>query len=200
MSLTSSQARIQYTLTGAGQTLTVPFKFIAAGDLAVVKTVLGLDSLLTRGSDYTVTGGGGVPATGAVIMIAGTAGDTITIYRAADLTQPSVYASNDAFPAKTTETAFDRIAMQVQQIGLKLARALRIPITNADTQTGELILTQRAGKLVAFDGSGNVNLDIARDDVNRIIVANPVNSLTRVVDYGSIGDPVSAIVDYGSIV
>lgn len=157
MSLSSSQARVQYTLSGSGQTLTVPFKFIAAADLTVIKTVAGVDTILVLNSNYTVTGGGSLPATGAVVMTAGTSGDIITIYRNADLTQPSVYASNDAFPAKTTETALDRVTMMVQQLGLLVRRSLRIPVSAAETNDLGAVATRR-GKVVGFDANGAPSL------------------------------------------
>lgn len=154
MSLSSSQARVQYTLSGSGQTLTVPYKFIAGSDLGVVKTPAagGADVPLVLNTDYTVSGGGSLPATGAITLTAGATGDIITIYRNAQILQPAVYAPNDAFPAKTTETALDRVTMEVQQLGLLTERALRLPI--ARPATGELTTGTWANKMLGFDANG----------------------------------------------
>lgn len=152
MSLSSDTARVQYTLTGSGQTLTVTFKFLAPTDFAVIKTVGIVDTTLNLNTDYTVTGGGSVAATGAVIMTAGATGDIITIYRNAQITQPSVYDNNGAFPAKTTETSLDRTVMAVQQLGLRVARALRLPISRGEL--GELLPATWASKILGFDVNG----------------------------------------------
>lgn len=156
MSLTSPQARVQYTLTGSGQTLTVPFKFINSTDLGVLSTVAGVDTTLSLGADYTVAGGGSEPATGTITLTAGTTGDVITISRNLNFTQPSVYTSNDAFPAKTTETALDRVTMAVQAIALRVARAIRFQLSSAET--ADITVQARKNKMLGFDANGDVAL------------------------------------------
>lgn len=157
MSLSSDQASVQYTLSGSGQTLTVSFKFLAAADLSVIKTVAGADTALVLNTDYTVTGGGSLPATGAVVMVAGAAADVITIYRNAQILQPAVYAPNDAFPAKTTETSLDRAVMAIQQLALLVKRTLRIPVSGSETtDLGDK--ATRASKIVGFDANGTAVL------------------------------------------
>jgi hypothetical protein len=153
MSLSSDTARIQYTLSGSGQTLAVPFKFIAAADLSVISTAsTGVDTTLVLNTNYTVAGGGSIPTTGTITMVAGASGDIITIYRNASILQPSVYANNDAFPAKTTETSLDRAVMQIQQLDLAVDRSIRLPVSNASISP--LPLPTWKNKLLGFDANG----------------------------------------------
>lgn len=153
MSITSTVARIQYTLSGAGQVLIVPFKFINATDLAVVKTVSSVDTPLVISTNYTVALDGTAPNTGTVTMIGGTSGDIITIYRDADLTQPASFISNDRFPASTNETGLDRGVGYTQQHDLQIERALRVPVTNG--VQAPLTLAARTSKYLAFDSNGD---------------------------------------------
>jgi hypothetical protein len=81
MSIASSTSRVQYTLTGTGQTLSVPFYFLESGHLKVIRTKAdGTITTLVLSTDYTVTGAG-VEAGGSITMITGAATDVITIKR-----------------------------------------------------------------------------------------------------------------------
>lgn len=156
MSITSSVARIQYTLSGAAQTLAVPFKFVAGADLTVVSTVAGVDTTLALNTNYTVTLDGVAPNTGKVIMAAGVSGDVITIYRNAAIQQPTSFVSNDRFPATTQETGLDRLTMMIQQLDLRVNRSLRIPV--AGNEATEMALASRKNKLTGFDNNGDLAL------------------------------------------
>lgn len=48
--------------------------------------------------------------------------DTIRIYRYMPLEQPQDYQAAGPFPSHETETALDRLAMQIQQVNLRIAR------------------------------------------------------------------------------
>lgn len=198
MAISSQNSRVQYTLTGSGQTLSVPFYFLEAGDLQVIFTnpATLADTVLTLNTDYTVSGAG-VAAGGSITLTAGSAGDIMTIARAGQLVQPAPFAYNAQFPASTVEKAADRLTMLVQQLQLLLKRALRLPVTAAEQ--GELSGASRADKLIGFDASGNVDLTLGLDAVRTIVIANPVAALTDVTDYGTLSDPVTDVADYGAI-
>lgn len=197
MAISSQTARVQYTLSGPGQTLSVPFPFLDAADLQVISTNPGtlLDTTLGLNTGYTVSGAGSSSG-GSITLSAGASGDIITIARGGQLVQPAPFAYNAQFPASTVEKAADRLTMLVQQLQLLLKRALRLPVSAAEQ--GEVGGSSRSDKLIGFDSSGNVNLDVSRSQVQRIIIANPVAALTSVTDYGSTGDSTTAIVDYGA--
>jgi hypothetical protein len=199
MAISSQTARVQYTLTGSGQTLAVPFPFLAASDLAVISTnpVTGLDTVLTLNTNYVVTGTGA--GSGAVRLLRGMVGDVITITRGAQLVQPAPFSYNSQFPAATVEQVADRLTMLVQQVLVAAKRALRLPLSSGDV--GELTTVARAGKLVAFkEGTGALDLTLSLEALRTLVIANPVAALSSVTDYGSISDEVTDVADYGSIV
>lgn len=155
MSLTSETRRVQYTLSGSGQTLPVTFKFFAAGDLKVTKTVSGVDTTLVLNTDYSVTGGGTPAATGSVVMVAGANGDVITISGNATQTQGTDLTNNGPLPAETLTAMVDRLTMLVQQVTLSQKRSLRVPVSAGEQ--AEPTLAQRASAIVAFDADGDLD-------------------------------------------
>lgn len=155
MSISAETARIQYTLTSTGQTLAVPFYFLASADLKVVKTDpdTDLDTTLTLTTDYSVTNAGN-PAGGSVTMevAAGAVDDIITIYRNDAITQPATYPSTGQFPSATVEQSQDRLTMLLQQLSLELKRTPRVAITKAEQA---VIGSSFLGKMVGVDADGN---------------------------------------------
>ena len=152
--ISSTQALTQATLTGAGQTIAISWPFLASSDLTVIQTRSGVDTLLVLNTDYTVTGGGIIPAAGNVVMVAGLNGDIITVYRSVPLTQTTQLTTLSAIPAKTLETTYDRLVMQIQELQNSVQHALRVPLTN--DATSDMALANRKGNVVGFDSSGNL--------------------------------------------
>jgi hypothetical protein len=189
---------VQYTLTGSGQTLAVPFYFLAAADLVVLKTnaVTLADTTLVLNTDYTVSGAGAAVG-GSITLSAGASGDIITIVRNGQVVQPVPFAYNGQFPSSTVEQVADRITMLVQQLREEVKRALRLPLSSAEQS--ELGAADRRDALVGFDLSGNVDLSLSLDALRTIVIANPVAALTEVTDYGTLSDPVTDVADYGTI-
>lgn len=129
-----------------------PYRFFDSADLEVVQTILGVDTILSLGTHYTVTGADD-PAGGSItILAAPVVGTTITIYGATPETQETNYVASDNFPAESHEEALDRLTVLVQQIRLLTSRCIRLPLTSADM--GELTVAARAGKFVSFDANG----------------------------------------------
>lgn len=157
MSISSQTSRVQYTLTSLGQTLSVPFYFLEAADLAVVKTIDGVDTTLTRNTHYSVTGEGN-PAGGSITLttLAAPIGTVITIYRGAAFTQPSQFTANGQFPSATVEQSLDRLTMLVQQLREEVNRAYRVPLTEDAFEPAPLAdLVQRVlDELGEWEGGG----------------------------------------------
>jgi hypothetical protein len=166
MSISSETRRIQYTLSGSGQTLTVPFYFLAPLDLAVVRTSANVDTTLTIVTDYTVANAGN-PSGGTITLVAGTAGDIITIYGIATQTQGTDLTNNGPLPAATLTQMVDRLTILSQQQELTLKRTVRVPVSNGE-QT-ELSKTDRAGSLIAFDGNGNLSTAFGQTYYNNVV-------------------------------
>lgn len=130
MALTSEQRLVQYTLTGSGQVLAVPFKFADATELKVTKTVAGVNTVLVLTTDYSVTGGGIPYATGNVTLVAGIIGDVVTIEGAATETQPNDLNSGGAPSYAALTGMLDRLTTLVQQVKLQADRSVRASNTD----------------------------------------------------------------------
>lgn len=159
MSIATSTAKIQYTLASGAQALPVPFYFLEDAHIKVIKSG-SPDLVLTKGTDYTITGATDDDG-GTVTTIAGTvadlqAGDIITIKRDIAITQTVNYVYNDRFPAETHERALDKLTMIVQQLKEVTDRSVQFPETEV-AGTGNIMpaAADRAAKLFGFDASGN---------------------------------------------
>lgn len=156
MTVSTSTARIHYAGDGESTVFAVPFPFFAADDLVVVSrnAASGAESVLARGDDYTVAGGGG--AAGSVTALAAPgAGSEWHILRATPDTQTADYRDHDAFPAALHEAALDRAALRSAELRDALGRTLRFPRTDPAAIGAEIPPAPvRAAHLLGFDGSG----------------------------------------------
>lgn len=132
MSLSTTVNKAQFNGSGTSGPFTFNFRFLANSHITVIKTnSAGADTTLTETTDYTLTGVGSY-AGGSVTLVAALAsGEKLTIVRSVPLTQPTDLRNQGAFFAEVHEDAFDRLCMQVQQVGESIDRAVRVPITSS---------------------------------------------------------------------
>jgi hypothetical protein len=152
MSVSTTTAKVAYTLSSTTQTLSVPFYFLESSHLKVIKTVSGADTVLTIGTNYTVTGagnnaGGSITLTGTGVAI----GNVITIRRDVPITQLVDYVYNDKFPADTHERALDKLTMIAQSLNEQAGRSLRF--SEGESVDATLGLEDRKGKFLFFDAT-----------------------------------------------
>jgi hypothetical protein len=155
MSVSTTTAKVAYTLSSTTQTLSVPFYFLESNHLKVIKTVSGADTVLTIGTNYTVTGagnnaGGSITLTGTGVAI----GNVITIRRDVPITQLVDYVYNDKFPAETHERALDKLTMIAQAFSEQAGRTLRFG--ESEALDGTLNLAARKGKVPTFNATTGV--------------------------------------------
>jgi len=125
-----------------------------------VKTVWSM------GTQYTVTGGksGSLPATGTVTVDPSyslVTGEKLLIERVTAQTQETVHNSNDAFPPKTVEGAYDHATLLAQEAAFAAKRGLKQGIVDY-LANGELeIPAPEGGKVLGWnaDGDGFENYD-----------------------------------------
>jgi hypothetical protein len=83
----------------------------------------------------------------------------VTILRETDFLQTTDYANNDILDAETLEAAFDKLTMMCQQVKNLADKAIGFDETVNESETTSLKLAagtgDLAGKLLAFDDSGN---------------------------------------------
>ena len=154
MTVSSSTAKAgPYAGAGLPGPFTVPFRFLAASHLQVIKTsTAGIDAVLTLTTDYTVAGVGA--ASGSVTLTAPLeAGERLTIIRNAPFTQLADYVNNDAFPAESHEDALDLLTMQTQQLKERSDAALTLPATVTGVDTD--LPTPESNKLIGWNQAGN---------------------------------------------
>lgn len=196
MSISSQTARVQYTITSLGQTLSVPWYFLANGDLRVILNDDD-DNPLVITTHYSVTGAGN-QAGGSITLTSGAAAvdDVITIHRAGNLVQPASYPLSGPFPSATTEQSQDRLTMLIQQIKLMVERCIRVPLSS--DAVDPFAKADRKGKLVGFDEtSGDPELVDTEDLVQEVVESVEAQDLNVQVgiftpeQFGAVGDNVT---------
>lgn len=116
MTVASDVLSVDHDTDGSTVDFPIPFYFIANTDIVASLITAGVSSPLTNGTDFTVTGAGGQNGGTLTTANVEAAGSTLHIERLVALTQETQYQQNDAFPAKTTEKALDKLTMMVQQV------------------------------------------------------------------------------------
>tara|TARA_A100001515_G_scaffold46005_2_gene36042 strand:- start:3345 stop:5342 length:1998 start_codon:yes stop_codon:yes gene_type:complete len=151
MTVSVKRNKVQYTGDNSTTAFSVTFPYTESSQ---VKVFLG-STLQTITTHYTLTTPG---ATGTVTF--GTApgsGVIVSLIRETDYLQGVDYVNNDALDAETLEKAFDKLTMMAQQLDAKIDASVGFDETVAGTTSLKLAsdATDLAGKLLAFDDSGN---------------------------------------------
>lgn len=158
MSIATSTAKVQYTLSSAVQALPITFYFLVNAHIKAIRARAGVaDYVMVLGTDYTLAGAGD-EAGGTLTTIATNlqAGDKVTIKRDISFTQETNYVYNDKFPAEVHETALDKLTMMTQQLKEVTDRAVQFPESEV-AGTGNIMpaAAGRAAKILGFDATGN---------------------------------------------
>jgi hypothetical protein len=161
MSIQSTALRADYTGNGLTRVFVVPFYFIEADHVKILRTdnVTSSVTVLNLDTDYTLDGVGSVYGGAATLGTAPTFTQKITILRNIPYEQLTHYVENDPFPAASHEFALDKIVMQIQQLAEIVSRCVKVK----DSETCNVTLpsvADRAGKFLTFDSSGNVQTSV----------------------------------------
>lgn len=153
MTIVSTTVSISYAGDGSSTSFSVPFIFFGPDEIGVyAQTAAGVQTTLTRGVDYSVTGGSG--STGSIVMnVAPASGSTLIIRRRTARTQQVDYTDYDPFPAGTHEGAVDRLTAQTQETDESINRTIRKPFGTATINA--LPVGTGYGQFLSFDVSGN---------------------------------------------
>ncbi|WP_374651079.1 hypothetical protein [Rhizorhabdus sp.] len=166
VTVSTTTCEIEY-IESAGATYPVPFRFLAATDLVVTRTVNGEIFTLTYGGDYTVDGADAELGGSITRITAASVGATLRIERRTALIQPTNYTDGDRFPAESHERGLDRVTLAAQDTNGKLDRAVLVP-------RGETIGTLprrgvRAAKVLGFDDQGNPTTGPKIRDLEQVV-------------------------------
>lgn len=129
MAVQNDTSRIQYN--GNNSTVNayaIPFPFFENAHIrCVITTSAGVDSELTLGSGFTLTGAGN-PSGGSLLTVVAVPNTSkVTIFRNVPATQTTSYQEGGDFPAASHERALDKLTMLTQQLGRSVARSLKVP-------------------------------------------------------------------------
>jgi uncharacterized protein YjbI with pentapeptide repeats len=156
MTISSQTGRQGYAGNGVTPNFPVPFKFYSNSDVLVIRqSALGIDTLLTEGVNYTITGAGSESGGEIVITPIPAVGESVSVILDPALLQETDYISNDPFPAETHERALDRLTQMMIRTRDLVARTFRVP--DGDQTTLDVLpgAAERANTYLTFDNNGD---------------------------------------------
>jgi hypothetical protein len=156
MTISSTADRISYAGNGSTAAFNFPYLFFADADLAVILVVdsTGVETTQTLTTDYTITGSGDQSG-GTVTMVTEPAsGETLVIYRDADITQGLDLVENDPFPSDLVEQQFDKLTQAAQKLNTWADRTAKL--TDGDTSSFDPTLpsTHTADTALVINAAG----------------------------------------------
>ncbi len=155
MTISSDTSSVVFSTDGSSTVFEIPFYFLR--DTHLLVDLIAKNGVLTPldlGSDYNVEGAGNQSGGALSTVLTYAPGFQLRIYRNVPATQETEYQQNDAFPAKTTEKALDKLTMLAQQALAGVINSLRFPLSEYGTDGTLPSASQRAGYLLGFDSSG----------------------------------------------
>jgi hypothetical protein len=160
MTVSSSTNRVSYAGNGSTTVFPYTYKIFDEDDLTVIlRAANGTETVQTITSQYTVSGVGDAGGGNVTMLTAPAAGTTLVILREQDLVQGLDIVPNDPFPADSLEGALDKLTFMVQQHEETLGRTIKASRTNTIAGSEFTIsAADRANKVFAFDGSGDVSI------------------------------------------
>jgi hypothetical protein len=173
MTVTTTANSISYVGNGTTTVFAFPYVFFVPSDLVVtlIITATGVPVVpapVLNGAatyDYTVSGtvAHGEYASGGTVTFntAPLSTHTVSIVRAVAPTQTVTLIDNTKFPADTVNTEFDKLTVLAQQALSVTSNvdttALQIPDNEVGLTVVAAPAASRAGKLLLWDGSGNLS-------------------------------------------
>ena len=163
MTVTSTNQKVQFNGDGSTTVFAYNFKIFASSDLSVIlRSAAGTETVQQLTTNYTVSGVGEASGGNVTMGTAPASGTTLTILRVQPNLQGLDLVPNDPFPAGSMEDALDKLAFMVQTPDEEIGRSIKASRTNVISSTEfSTSATDRANKVLAFDGSGN--LDISQE-------------------------------------
>ena len=185
INLADNTPRIEYSVAqGVVQTVfAVPFEFFDNGDLTVY--VDGVPKY--EGSDFSISGGDG--STGSITfntavppevqqVTGAVGGSTVVIVRDIAIERTTDFTSN-AINRAALNTQLDTIIGMIADLDDKASRTLQISDYEVAPNISLPSIEDRAGRVIAFDGSGNVaagptsyNIDVVASNIAEILQAD----------------------------
>lgn len=157
--ISTTTARNGYLGTGSVSVYAYQFKVFLSTHLKVIQTLIstGVETTLTEGVDYTVSGVGNADG-GNVTLLAGSLASAyaLTLKREIPLTQLYSFQNQGGFLPRSWEDAVDYAMMVAQQLNDIMARSLHIPASEAGSESLTVLpaLVNRKSMYLGFDSLG----------------------------------------------
>lgn len=180
--ITSTDRVVYYSCNGVTTSFAFTFPISEESDLKVyIKTPLGVTTLLTLGSNYSISNENNNWDNGGSVDIIDDEGlpyaypedFTLTLVREVPLTQPSVYVEGRSFSQVTLMNNLDRLTMILQDINELLYRGLHAPYPEG-VMPDLPSASSRAGCLLGFDATGSPVAEAGIPDVTVSSFMKPV--------------------------
>lgn len=113
---------VSYAGDGAQTVFPITFEFVSSGDIRALARVNGLDTTLTPGVDFTVSG------TALTTVTAPAVGATLIIYMEMPFTQKADYRNTGKLNLEVLESSLDKAALASQELRDQMGRAVKVPI------------------------------------------------------------------------
>ena len=166
MTVATSNFPFKFTLDGSTHEFPFASKILSDADLIVIlrEIATGTETVLTRGTQYEVTGENGKYESGGVVntieYVDGTKTDKdyadtyeLIIDRAVAVEQPTVYKKGRALDLSVIGDSFDKLTMILQDYIATAIRGLLLPVGEANLTLP--LAANRALKYLFFDSDGN---------------------------------------------
>ena len=148
MTVSASYAPLEFSGNGSATEFGVTWPFFSGSLLVTLVAAGGAETVQAITTHYLVEGGtavNGLPGTGTLTMlIAPATGETLRIERVTPKTQTATFTNNDAFPAKTVESALDRALLIGQET------AYSVPDYDVFTSTVDGLVPASGGGTTTF--------------------------------------------------
>lgn len=159
ISVSDTTPRLEYTAPSSGQTVfSVPFATEVATDINVyvndVQATYVASLSGQTGTAFTLNNVGTANST-TVEFASSQKSVTIDIIRNGAISRTTDYNTGGFFDIETLNSELSRITRNLQDLELRIDQAIKAPIQEGGTGTLPTA-SSRAGKLLAFDASGNV--------------------------------------------
>lgn len=141
---------------GNGSTKIFPygFRILADSHIRVIRSQAGVETILTKGTDYSVSGVGASGGGSVTLVVAPIAGQSLTMLRDMPFKQEVDLENQGAYYAETVEQALDESTMRAQQVREMAGRALRAQASDSQLLRELPRAAERAGKVLEFDEGG----------------------------------------------
>jgi hypothetical protein len=180
-SIPENDRRERFVASGGQTDFPFDYPLYSATDLAMFRLRAGVETELTYGGDFSVTGAGDQGGGVATLTTPALAGDVIVLVSDQPIARTTRFVDGGDLPAEGLNAEYNKVFIGFQQIRGALERTIRVP----QTDTAGLLLpnaAERADKIFAFDSDGNPAMlepDLSAYDIDRayvqLLVTNALN-------------------------